>query len=99
MSSFDVYNNIFQVIKNPVTDHLPTGCKKIGTSFQGISAKTFSNKWCEIKVGLKLNKNPFILGELVSDIKDLVPKEEPIVLVIGAFAHGQVCVILSKLVF
>ena len=24
---------IFQVIKNPITDHLPTGCKKIGTSF------------------------------------------------------------------
>ena len=23
----------FQVIKNPVTDHLPTGCLKVGTSF------------------------------------------------------------------
>ncbi len=22
------------MIKNPVTDHLPTGCQKIGTSFQ-----------------------------------------------------------------
>lgn len=24
-----------KVIKNPVTDHLPVGCKKIGTSFTG----------------------------------------------------------------
>ena len=26
---------IWQVIKNPVTDHLPTGCMKIGTSCNG----------------------------------------------------------------
>lgn len=24
-----------KVIKNPITDHLPVGCKKIGTSFNG----------------------------------------------------------------
>lgn len=25
---------LFQVIKNPIVNHLPTGCKKIGTSFK-----------------------------------------------------------------
>eukprot|EP00056_Hartaetosiga_gracilis_P016824 m.5926 g.5926 ORF g.5926 m.5926 type:complete len:240 (+) comp4766_c0_seq1:55-774(+) len=25
---------LLKVIKNPITDHLPTGCKKIGTSYQ-----------------------------------------------------------------
>jgi rRNA small subunit pseudouridine methyltransferase Nep1 len=52
------------VIKNPITDHIPVGCKKIAMSF---SSKTVSN------------------------CRELVPKEEePIALVIGAFAHGNV---------
>ena len=55
-----------KVIKNPITDHLPVGCKKLGTSFQ---SKT-----------------------LVSP-KDLVPENEPIVIVIGAMAHGKVSII------
>jgi len=28
-------NKLLKVIKNPITDHLPTGCTKIGTSFNG----------------------------------------------------------------
>lgn len=28
-----VVTNLLQVIKNPITDHLPTGCRKIGTSY------------------------------------------------------------------
>lgn len=55
---------LLKVIKNPVTNHLPVGCKKIGTSFSS-----------------KKVVNP----------RDIVPKEEvPIVVVIGAMAHGQV---------
>ncbi|XP_067636902.1 ribosomal RNA small subunit methyltransferase NEP1 [Eurosta solidaginis] len=64
---------LMKVIKNPVTDHLPVGCKKYAMSFS---------------------------GKLVANCRDLVPRiqkdgkdteepaEEPIVLVVGAFAHG-----------
>ncbi|XP_043274581.1 ribosomal RNA small subunit methyltransferase NEP1 [Venturia canescens] len=54
---------LLKVIKNPVTDHLPVGCRKIGMSF---SAKGV--------------KNP----------KELVPADEPIAIVVGAMAHGQI---------
>ncbi|KAK3083255.1 hypothetical protein FSP39_017734, partial [Pinctada imbricata] len=54
---------LLKVIKNPVTDHLPTGCKKIGTSFH---------------------------VDKVSDVRDLVPKDEPVAFVVGAMAHGSV---------
>ncbi|RMC07585.1 hypothetical protein DUI87_17061 [Hirundo rustica rustica] len=52
-----------QVIKNPVSDHLPVGCMKIGTSFA---------------------------ASQVSDLRQLVPAAEPVVIVVGAFAHGSV---------
>ncbi|XP_068115508.1 ribosomal RNA small subunit methyltransferase NEP1 [Hyperolius riggenbachi] len=54
---------LLKVIKNPITDHLPVGCTKISTSFQ---------------------------GERVSCVRDLVPPEEPLLIVVGAFAHGAV---------
>ncbi|XP_069189010.1 ribosomal RNA small subunit methyltransferase NEP1 isoform X1 [Procambarus clarkii] len=54
---------LLKVIRNPVTDHLPPGCHKIGTSFT-------ANKFV----------NP----------RELVPAKEPIVVVIGAMAHGKV---------
>lgn len=54
-----------KVIKNPVSDHFPVGCMKIGTSFSIPS---------------------------VSDVRELVPSSDPIVFVVGAFAHGQVSV-------
>lgn len=34
-----------QVIKNPISDHLPTGCLKIGTSFHAdrlVDVRTFA---------------------------------------------------------
>lgn len=59
----DTTMKLMKVIKNPITDHLPVGCKKYIMSFTGpcVSAR------------------------------ELVPKEpdEPIVFVIGAFAHGN----------
>lgn len=60
----DTSVKLMKVIKNPVTDHLPVGCKKFGMSFG---------------------------GKLMTP-KELVPAEanEPIALVIGAFAHGSV---------
>ncbi|XP_014739684.1 PREDICTED: ribosomal RNA small subunit methyltransferase NEP1 [Sturnus vulgaris] len=54
---------LLKVIKNPVSDHLPVGCMKIGTSF-AVSQ--------------------------VSDLRELVPAAEPVVIVVGAFAHGSV---------
>ena len=61
---------LMKVIKNPVTDHLPVGCKKFVMSFTG-----------------KLMEHP----------RELVPKEEePVALVIGAFAHGNVNIDYSE---
>lgn len=55
---------LLKVIKNPITDHLPVGIKKIKMSFNG-------------------NK--------VTKCKELVPdNDDPVAIVIGAMAHGQV---------
>ena len=56
---------LLKVIKNPITDHLPVGCRKLCTSFS---------------------------SEKVVPPKDLVPANEPIAIVIGAVAHGQVVI-------
>ncbi|XP_008143100.2 ribosomal RNA small subunit methyltransferase NEP1 isoform X1 [Eptesicus fuscus] len=53
---------LLKVIKNPVSDHFPVGCMKIGTSFS---------------------------IPVVSDVRELVPSSDPIVFVVGAFAHGK----------
>ncbi|KAJ6636007.1 Ribosomal RNA small subunit methyltransferase NEP1 [Pseudolycoriella hygida] len=59
----DSHVKLMKVIKNPIIDHLPVGCKKYVMSFTG----------------------------KVTTCKELVPKEEePIALVVGAFAHGNV---------
>lgn len=59
----DTNTKLMKVIKNPITDHLPVGCKKYVMSFTG----------------------------KLTTCKELVPKEEePIALVVGAFAHGNV---------
>lgn len=59
----DSNTKLMKVIKNPITDHLPVGCKKYVMSFTG----------------------------KLTTCKELVPKEEePIALVVGAFAHGNV---------
>ncbi|KAL3858248.1 hypothetical protein ACJMK2_012845 [Sinanodonta woodiana] len=54
---------LLKIIKNPITDHLPIGCKKISTSFH---------------------------ADKLSDPRELVPTDEPIVIVVGAMAHGSV---------
>ncbi|CAG9772951.1 unnamed protein product [Ceutorhynchus assimilis] len=54
---------LLKVIKNPITDHLPVGVRKIAMSFS---------------------------SKIVKNCKELVPNgEEPIVMVIGAFARGS----------
>lgn len=61
----DTTIKLMKVIKNPISDHLPVGCKKYVMSYT---------------------------GKLVDHPRELVPKEEeePVALVIGAFAHGNV---------
>nr|CAD7464887.1 unnamed protein product [Timema tahoe] len=54
---------LLKVIRNPITDHLPVGCRKVGTSFT-------------------VNR--------VINPRELVPVDEPIAIVVGAMAHGQV---------
>lgn len=54
---------LLKVIKNPVTNHLPVGCRKILMSFN-------TNK--------------------VLNPRELVPAEDPIAVIVGAMAHGQV---------
>lgn len=60
---------LLKVIKNPVSDHLPVGCRKILMSFN-------ANK--------------------VINPREIVPPEDPITIVVGAMAHGQVIFILAK---
>lgn len=54
---------LLKVIKNPVTNHLPVGCKKLVMSFS---------------------------AQKVIHPRELVPADEPIAIVVGAMAHGQV---------
>ncbi|XP_038075787.1 ribosomal RNA small subunit methyltransferase NEP1-like [Patiria miniata] len=63
ISASDGPQKLLKVVKNPVSDHLPTGCKKIGTSFSATKCV-----------------NP----------RELASTEEPVVIVIGAMAHGKV---------
>uniref|UniRef100_A0A8C8UJE1 Ribosomal RNA small subunit methyltransferase NEP1 n=1 Tax=Peromyscus maniculatus bairdii TaxID=230844 RepID=A0A8C8UJE1_PERMB len=58
---------VLKVIKNPVCDHFPVGCMKIGFSIAG-----------------------------VSDVRELVPRSDPVVFVVGAFAHGKASVEYTK---
>lgn len=54
---------LLKVIKNPISDHLPVGCRRIGTSVSATQRV---------------------------DPEELVPADEPIAIVVGAMAHGQV---------
>jgi rRNA small subunit pseudouridine methyltransferase Nep1 len=59
----DTSAKLLHVIKNPVTNHLPAGCRKIAMSFS---------------------------SKMVKNCRELVPQEdEPLALVVGAFAHGH----------
>lgn len=59
----DSPKKLMRVIKNPISNHLPVGCRKYAMSFSASEVK-----------------HP----------RELVPKvDEPIALVVGAFAHGQ----------
>ena len=60
----DTSQKLLKVIKNPITDHLPVGCKKYLTSF---SADKVVN---------------------VQDFAEEHPSDEPLVVVVGAFAKG-----------
>ncbi|GFY43578.1 ribosomal RNA small subunit methyltransferase NEP1 [Trichonephila inaurata madagascariensis] len=61
--SSDGTHKLMQMIKNPITDHLPANCKKICMSFS---------------------------AEKCLNPRKLVPQHDPIVIVVGAMAHGQV---------
>ena len=54
---------LLKVIRNPVTDHLPVGCRKIGTS---------------------------VSSDKVVRPVDIPQGDVPIVIVVGAMAHGHV---------
>lgn len=53
---------LMHVIKNPISDHLPVGCRKIAMSFS---------------------------SKKVNNCRELVPTvDEPLAIIVGAFAHG-----------
>ncbi|XP_064621013.1 ribosomal RNA small subunit methyltransferase NEP1-like [Lineus longissimus] len=54
---------LLKVIKNPITDHLPNGCQRVGMSFS---------------------------ADKVVEPRTLVPEDAPLVVVIGAMAHGAI---------
>uniref|UniRef100_A0A182P281 18S rRNA (pseudouridine-N1)-methyltransferase n=1 Tax=Anopheles epiroticus TaxID=199890 RepID=A0A182P281_9DIPT len=59
----DSDKKLMRIVKNPITNHLPVGCRKLAMSFSSDQVK-----------------NP----------KELVPpNNEPLTLVVGAFAHGN----------
>jgi len=57
---------LMSVIKNPITDHIPPRCHKIGTSYS-------SKKLVDV--------NDYVLANF---------KKEPVMFIIGAFAHGKI---------
>ena len=60
-------DKLLRVIKNPITSHLPVGCRKIGTSFKA--------------------------DQIVAPADLVDPQsEDPVVVVIGAMAHGEAAV-------
>ncbi|XP_072043667.1 ribosomal RNA small subunit methyltransferase NEP1-like [Amphiura filiformis] len=63
ISASDGPQKLLNVIKNPITDHVPVGCRKVCMSYSADKCI-----------------NP----------KELVVGEDPIVMVIGAMAHGKV---------
>uniref|UniRef100_A0A182W0Q3 18S rRNA (pseudouridine-N1)-methyltransferase n=1 Tax=Anopheles minimus TaxID=112268 RepID=A0A182W0Q3_9DIPT len=59
----DSQKKLMRIIKNPISNHLPVGCRKLAMSYS---------------------------ADQVKNAKELVPeKDEPITLVVGAFAHGN----------
>lgn len=54
---------LLKVVKNPITDHLPVGCRKICSSYS---------------------------AEKCVNPRELAESDEPVVIVIGAMAHGKV---------
>lgn len=70
LNFFSFLSFISQVIKNPISDHLPVGCRKLATSYN---------------------------AEKVVHPRNLVPADDPIVIVVGAMAHGKVCNIPNTL--
>jgi len=63
ISASEGSQKLLKVIKNPIEDHLPTGCQKVCTSF---SAEECINP------------------------RELVTNDAPIVVVVGAMAHGRI---------
>ena len=57
---------LLKVIKNPVTDYLPTKCVKLGFSYS-------ASKCVRLK-----------------DYLPTLPRDQPLVVVIGAMAHGKI---------
>ena len=69
--------DVLQIIKNPISDHLPTGSRKIGTSFH-------SDKLVDIKTFATDKPIVFVVGSMAHG-------KVCFVFVVGSMAHGKVC--------
>ena len=56
-----------QVIKNPITDHLPTGCLKIGTSYH-------SKEMVDVRKMVKSEPIVFVVGAMAHGKVNLIEK-------------------------
>ena len=72
---------LMKVIKNPITNHLPIGARRIG-----ISLDASDLMFVFFRVGTS------VTGTLIDpiDLVNALPSNEPIVFVFGAIAHGHI---------
>ena len=85
---------LLKVVKNPVTQYLPTGCRKIGTYTRNMNVSPphsllqLSSTWLVFSLA-----GTSVKGELVNAI-DFVPTlpKQPVAFVFGSHASGPVIV-------
>ena len=85
-------NTLLKVIKNPVTQYFPVGCRKIGTSHHlslspWYHSDTVDLVYCVNKTACTSDTSKLV--NLQSFVASLEKPNDPIVFIIGAHARGS----------
>ena len=75
---------LMRVIKNPITDHLPVGCRKIGLQF--VCPQPASNWVHSLILGTSFKGGLVNVDNYVRTL----PQDGPVCFVFGGMAHGAV---------